>query len=199
MSTYTALSFTALPIIKSSGSKPTVKSFTENKLSWNENSLHALIDFSSQRPLQMSEAVELEHAEELMDASNARYACVLNRGGELVGILPKQEFHGRLAINKARDLRIPHGQLTIDYIMIPIAKLPLVSRQQLQHAKIGDVVATLHRSGQDYLLVHEEGEIIGVVPALRIVELTGESVQIRHHANSFAEIMNAVRHRDAIE
>ncbi len=199
MSSYTALSFSALPIVKNKSAKHAGPQFLQRKLSWNESALNVLIDFSFQRPLEINQTLELDRAEALLEATKARYACVMNSDNELVGILPKQELHGRTAINMARDLRIPHGDVSIDYLMIPIAKLPLVSRQQLQQAKIGDVVATLHRSGQDYLLVHDDNEIIGIVPALRIVELTGESVQIPHHANSFVEIMNAVRHRDAIE
>lgn len=199
MPTYNALSFTAMPVIKNLVKKNIERYSKPQKLSWNASALEVLVDFRSVKTLEIHESVELARAEDLIDVAKVRYANVVNGDGELVGILPKQELHGRTAINKAAELRVPHANLTIDYLMVPVAKLPIVSRKQLINAKIGDVVATLHRSAQDYLLVHQEGEIIGVVPSLRIVELTGESVQVRQHASSFVDIMNAVRHREMVD
>ncbi|RUO22433.1 hypothetical protein CWE08_04445 [Aliidiomarina iranensis] len=199
MSTYTALNFSALPMLTNKPRQVVKSRNLQDKLSWNENALEVLIEFSGFQPLQVNQALELEKAEALLSATRARYACVVNDAQEFVGILPKQELYGRAAINLARDLNLPHKKISIDYLMIPLARLPIVSKQQLAASRIGDVVATLHRSGHDYLLVQDNGDIVGLIPALHIVEKTGESVQIPHHANSFVEIMQAVRHRETIE
>lgn len=172
---------------------------SQRQLSWNESALEVLEDFTLHTPLHVHTSTGLKYADAVMDGAASRYACVLDHNEELVGVVAMRDLHGRQAVRLARELEVPHDEISVEYLMKPVAQLPLVTRKQLESALIGDVVATMQKSGKDFLLVHEKGRIVGLISSLGIVERTGESVQVRHHAESFAEILHAIKHMDDVE
>ncbi|RUO31447.1 hypothetical protein CWE12_00125 [Aliidiomarina sedimenti] len=194
MSHYTSLSWAAMP-----AQLPLAKLNARTKLSWNEPARMVLDNFSDQDPLHVHTSTKLKHADAIMDGAGARYICVFDHQQRLTGVLALRDLHGRQAVRLAKELSIAHDDLSVDYLMKPISQLPLITYQQLERARIGDVVATLQKSGQDFLLVQEEGQIVGLVSSLNIVERTGESVQVRHHVESFVDILHAIKHSDDIE
>lgn len=195
MSQYTSLSWSAVQDqVKIGRPHPNAR-----KLSWNDSALLVLDDFTQHAPLHIKTDIELAKVDALLATSQLRYACVLNRQDELVGVVAARDLHGRRAVQIAHELQLPWSEVAVSYIMKPVASLPLITREQLKHAVIGDAVATLQKSGKDFLLVHQKGDIQGLVAALGIVEKTGESVNVQHHASSFAEIMHAVKHCEEVE
>lgn len=195
MSQYTSLSWSAVhDQVKIGRPYPNAR-----KLSWNDPALLVLDDFTQHAPLHIKADIELAEVDALLETSQLRYACVLNRQDELVGVIAARDLHGRRAVQIAHELQLPWSEVAASYIMKPVSSLPLITREQLKQAVIGDAVATLQRSGKDFLLVHHDGDIQGVVAALGIVEKTGESVNVQHHASSFVEIMHAVKHCEEVE
>ncbi|EKE87053.1 CBS domain-containing protein [Idiomarina xiamenensis] len=192
MTQYTSLSWSAVndhAVI--SGSDNVVE-----KLSWNESAINVLDDFTLKAPLHVHTNTEVSQADAILDAAGSRYACVLDSEGELVGMLSLRDLHGRRAVQIAQQIQVPYKEVPVSYLMKAVASLPLITRKQLQDARIGDAVATLQKSGKDFLLVHEAGHIQGVISSLGIAERTGESVNVYHHASSFAEILHAVKHTE---
>lgn len=168
-------------------------------LSWNEPALAVLDDFSRSTPLHVHQSTKLKHADAIMNGADARYVCVFDHDDRLTGVLALRDLHGRKAVKLAKELNLAHDDISVDYLMKPVGSLPLITLQQLERACIGDVVATLQKSGHDFLLVQQAGHIVGLVSSLRIVERTGESVQVRHHADSFIDILHAIKHSDDID
>lgn len=195
MNRYTSLSWSAV----SDHAPLCAPHITNEKLSWNEPALKVLDDFTSEAPLQLKTSTELGEARQLMLSKQQRYACVLDNQNELVGILAARELRGRRAGQLAHELRVAFNEVPVRYLMKGIANLPVVSQQQLSYAQIGDAVATLQKSGKDFLLVQRDGQVQGLVSSLGITEKTGESVHVYHHASSFAEILHAVKHSEEIE
>ncbi|MGX5913786.1 hypothetical protein ACR0ST_03545 [Aliidiomarina sp. Khilg15.8] len=195
MSQYTSLSWSAVHgQLKLGQQRPQPR-----KLSWNDSAILVLDDFTQQAPLNLRTDTELAEVDALLNSSQQRYACVLDRQDELVGIIAARDLHGRRAVQLAHELQLGWGEVTASYLMKPVASLPLITRDQLKQAVIGDAVATLQKSGKDFLLVHQDGDIQGLVAALGIVEKTGESVNVQHHASSFVEIMHAIKHCEEVE
>ncbi|RUO25975.1 hypothetical protein CWE09_04405 [Aliidiomarina minuta] len=195
MNHYTSLSWSAV----SDHAPLCAPQMTEEKLSWNEGALNVLDDFTQHAPLQIKTSTELGEARDLMQSRESRYACVLDNQGELVGILAARDLRGRRAGQFAHELRIAFNEVPVRHLMKSVASLPLVSREQLLYAQIGDAVATLQKSGKDFLLVQERGHIQGLISSLGITDKTGESVHVYHHASSFAEILHAVKHAEEID
>lgn len=200
MSQYTSLNWSA-----AYQSSPQVKPFVSTKiakpalLKWSEPARLVTDSLLSKLPVQVLTSTSLKQADAVMDSTRSRYALVMDLDDELVGVLALRDLHGRKAVQKAHELNVAHNELSVDYLMTPIERLPVISQQQLEKAQIGDVVATLQSSGHDFLLVQQQGRLVGLVAALTIVERTGESVQVRHHADSFAELLYVLQHHEDVE
>lgn len=200
MSQYTSLRWSAA---SSTGSQATrflaPKQGSLSLAKWSDPATIVADSLVSNLPVQVHTSTLLKHADAIMDGTRSRYALVLNLADELVGVLALRDLHGRKAVQKAHDLNLAHDDLSVDYLMTPIQYLPVISQSQLDSAQIGDVVATLQSSGHDFLLVQSQGKLVAIIASLNIAQRTGESVQVRHHTDSFADLLYAIRHHDDIE
>ena len=200
MSQYTSLNWSA-----AYQASPQVKPFVSTKLAaqplakWSDPAILVSDSLTSNRPVHVHTSTLLKHADAVMDGTRSRYALVLDLDDALVGVLALRDLHGRKAVQKSHELNLAHDDLTVDYLMTPIQRLPVVSQRQLEQAQIGDVVATLQNCGHDFLLVQDQGKLVALVASLNIAERTGESVQVRHHADSFAELLYVLKHHDDVD
>lgn len=185
-----AVNAAAIPAFKKPLSEP---------LSWHENATLVADSLLEHPPIHVHTSTKLKHVDAILDGSEQRFALVLDANDRLAGIVTGRDLFGRKSVQKAQELSTKHGELAVQHLMQPIERLPLISLNQLEQSRIGDVVATLQKSGRDFLLVEQNAELVALVAALTIVERTGESVQIHHHASSFAEIIHAVQHADDLE
>lgn len=200
MSQYTSLSWSAACSTGSQAARfLNPKRGSQVMAKWSDPASIVADSLLSNLPVQVHTSTILKHADAIMDGTSSRYALVLNAADDLVGVLALRDLHGRKAVKKARDLNLAHDDLSVDYLMTPIDQLPVITRAQLDSAKIGDVVATLQSSGYDFLLVQDQGKLVAIVASLNIVQRTGESVQVRHHTDSFADLLYAVKHHDDVE
>lgn len=166
---------------------------------WSDPAVLVADSLLTNLPVQVHTSTLLKHADAIMDGTQSRYALVLNQQDELVGVLALRDLYGRKAVQKARDLNLTHDELSVEYLMIPIQRLPVISQKQLDQAQIGDIVATLQSSGYDFILVQEAGALVALIASLNIAERTGESVQVRHHADSFAELVYILAQHGEVE
>lgn len=200
MSQYTSLNWSAAYQSSPQVTLPLNTKITAQSLAkWSDPAVLVADSLLTKLPVQVHTSTLLKHADAIMDGTHSRYALVLNHQDELVGVLALRDLHGRKAVQKARDLNLAHDDLSVDYLMTPIQRLPVISQAQLQQAQIGDIVATLQSSGHDFILVQEAGKLVALIASLNIVERTGESVQVRHHADSFAELLYVLKHHEDVE
>lgn len=141
----------------------------------------------------------LRKLEAVLTAAQRRHALVVDNSGQLLGIINKHDLYNGRAVRIARDSRVAHDALEAEQLMTAAEALPSVQRKALERARIGDVALTLQRSHADFVWVMEQGKIVGLLSALTIVERTGESVRMGIMANSFAEIVHAVRHPEQVD
>lgn len=170
----------------------------QKRLDWHQSVQWVVDDFTKHQPVQLSLGSTVVDAERGLNTNGRRYACVLDANEHLIGILAARELHSRRSIALANALQRPWAELTVEDLMIPVSKLPQISSDDLTIARIGDAAATMQQTGADYLLVHKEGAVIGLISSLGIAELTGESVKLYHRASSFSEIVHAVNHTEAL-
>lgn len=198
MSQYSSLCWSDSASLRTSGAN-VFSSHTDARLNWNDAATLVVDSLVEHPPVHVHTSTKLKHADAVLNGAGQRYALVLDAHDALVGIVTARELHGRKAIQRAQALSVAHDELSVDYLMQPIERVPVLHKQQLSRARIGDLVSTLQSSGSDFLLLEEQGRWIGIVAALTIVAKTGESVQIRHHTNSFADLIYAFKHADDIE
>ena len=178
---------------------PVFKKAPSELFNWHESAMLVADSLLEHAPIHVHTSTKLKYIDAILDGAGQRFALVLDASERFVGIVAARDLFGRKSIKAAHDLSVAHEELNAEYLMQPVQQLPVITMGQLQRSRIGDVVATLQKSGRDFLLVQHEGQLVALVSSLTIVERTGESVQIQHHASSFAEIMYAVQHADEFE
>lgn len=178
---------------------PAFKKYNGVHYRWQDPASLVADSLTEHPPVHVHTSTQLQHLDTILRGAGQRYALVLDAQDCLVGVITGRDVLGRKSVQKAHELGVSPGELTVDYLMHPITRLPRITQSQLANSRIGDMVATLQKSGHDFLLVQHRGEFVALVAALNIVERTGESVQIQHHAHSFADLMYAIQHGDDLE
>lgn len=193
MSNYHALAYTIQP------SQP----FTERKtlkslLDWHANALHVFEPLQFQGSLHLDSSTTLTAAEQVLRAAHIRHAWVTDNNGDRVGLIALQDLTSGKAIQLAHDLRITHNEIEINELFTPFDKLPTVQLKHLNKAAIGDVAVTLQKTNASFLLVRNDDELVGVISALKIAEVTGESVRFAPMVNSFADLIYTLKPHSCI-
>ncbi len=173
---------------------PAANALAKIHLDWYQMAEHAVQWFDQQELITMSGDATLAEAEALFDETGARYAMLVDGENKLIAVLSAKDIHGRQTVTLANLLQMPWKQIAVRYIGVPIEQLPVLTSQQVENNRIGDMAATMQDASKDFILVSENEQIVGVIAALKILELTGESVRLTPRATSFAEIFNAIKH-----
>jgi hypothetical protein len=87
-----------------------------------------------------------------------------------------------------------YDELTVADVMTPLAQLDAIEFDDVRHAAVGSLVATLQRHGRNHLLVVEAAtaehpeRVRGVISRAQIERQLGRPIDIVEVAGSFAEI-----------
>ncbi|MDN7137857.1 hypothetical protein J6I75_01515 [Pseudidiomarina sp. 1APP75-27a] len=165
-----------------------------SKLDWHAPAITVFEDFSSNPPLVLKGSLRLPEVEAAFEGSSDRYACVLDNDAAVAGVLMARELHSRYSGSLCSLLQLPWSQIEARFLMQPLHRMPMLSLAQIQHARIGDIAATMQAASRDFVMVVSEGRIIGWIAALKIIEQTGESVRLYPRATTFAEVFSALKH-----
>lgn len=168
------------------------------KINWH-HAANAVLEHFQTQALVLSESTRLPDAEAKIDRTGNRYVCILDAQKNLSGLLLTRELHSRHTGALSSALQLPWSQIEVRHVMIPITQLPVIDREQLDQARIGDIAATMQAAGKDFVLVEEQGLLVGFIASLRILELTGESVRLYPRATTFAEVFTALKHPEITE
>jgi len=167
-------------------------------LSFNDPASLVVEAITFKEALFVKRELKLPELDALLSAAQRRHALVMDRNGEVLGIVNKHSLYNGKTVRLAKELGVAHNELEAEQLMIPLARLPSVSKKALEQAKIGDIALTLQRCNADFIGVTENGEWVGFIAALTISEKTGESIHISLIGQSFAEIVHAVRHPETL-
>lgn len=183
-------------------SKPTHESFLPIKpnqpavvrVDWHQPASLVVDDLQQDGVLRVNKATLLAEVESLMHVSDKRYAVVIDDHQQVVGLLQARELHGRHTGAVSQLLQLGWDELSAGYVMQVADRQPVITEQQLAHARIGDIAATMQAAGRDFIWVSKGAAITGVISALNIIACTGESVRLYPKADTFAEVFQALKH-----
>ncbi len=173
---------------------PTAPSLTTAQLDWHAPALEVVEDFTRNPPLVIKGSARLPDVEQCFDRSAARYACVVDESATVTGVLMARDLHSRHSGSLCSLLQLPWSQIEARFLMQPLNRMPMLTRNQLDHARIGDICATMQTAGRDFVMVTENDTVMGCIASLKILERTGESVRLYPKATSFADVFNALKH-----
>lgn len=139
-----------------------------------------------------------------MDSANAkmirygvRMLLVLDSNDQVAGLLTASDVLGEKPMRFLQNMGGTHADIMVRDIMTTQRELEVVKLEDVQHAEVGQIVATLKKSGRQHALVAAEGAdgkqtVCGIFSITQIARQLGAEVQGFQLAHTLAEIETVV-------
>ncbi|HEX7762158.1 MAG TPA: CBS domain-containing protein, partial [Cellvibrio sp.] len=157
------------------------------------SALAILTDFRSHKPHMVDGHLEAAEALEVMHAEDVKIKLVVDAHKEFVGVISLDDLSHHNMLLKQMALHLKHDELLVRDLMHPRTEIRAIDFDQFQKASVGDVVSTLKKAHQEYLLVvdKEAHHIRGIVSARDIASRLHAPVEIEKEL-TFMDIFSAV-------
>lgn len=158
--------------------------------------LAILTDFRSHKPHMVDSHLEATEALEVMLAEDVKIKVVVDDSKEFIGVISIDDLSSHNMLLKQMALHAKRDELLVRDLMHPRAEIRAIDFEQFITCSVGDVVSTLKKSHQEYLLVvdKEAHHIRGIVSARDIATRLHAPVEIEKEL-TFMDIFSAVKVR----
>lgn len=140
----------------------------------------------------------LAQTRHVMQRAGVHMALVTGVDGQLVGMVSRDDLHSERPVQRALDDGIACGDLALERLMTPVAQWQVADIASVDHACLGDVVATLRNHSLRYLLVvaREGGQadLRGLFSAHQLEVALGTLIGADLHSRNFAELEATLAH-----
>ena len=156
--------------------------------------LDVMTDLAQVTPAAIEHSATMVTANQSMIQMGVRLLFVRGVGGRLAGLITATDILGEKPMRLVQERGIKHGDILVEDLMTPLALLEAVSIDDVAHAQVGHIVATLEQVGRQHLLVAETGradhrEIRGIFSSSQIARQLGAEISGSHAAGSFSELV----------
>lgn len=141
----------------------------------------------------------MEVANAYMIKRSVRSLLVLDEDKNLCGIITATDILGEKPLRFIQERRVKHNEILVSDIMTPLERLEGVAIEDVQRARVGDVITSLQDSGRQHTLVLESDEggtavVCGIFSLTQIEKQLGVSIPSQEVARTFTEIEAALIH-----
>ncbi len=136
----------------------------------------------------------LDAANRFMIRRGVRLLLVTDDERQVLGLITANDILGEKPVQFALERGIKRQEIRVRDIMTPRDKLEVLLHDDLGHAEVGHVVATLQHSGRQHALVIDidsDGKsqaVRGIFSASQIARQLGVAIHTTEVAQTFAEI-----------
>lgn len=157
------------------------------------SALAILTDFRSHKPHMIDGHLEASEAIELMLAEDVRIKLVVDDRKEFIGVISLDDLSEHNMLLKQMGLRIKRDELSVRDLMHSRDSIRAIEFTAFAKATVSDIVSTLKKHYQEYLLVvdKEEHHIRGIVSSRDISRRLHVPVEIEKEL-TFVDIFTAV-------
>jgi CBS-domain-containing membrane protein len=144
----------------------------------------------------------VDDAHQAMIAHGVRALFVVDAQSTVLGIITATDILGEKPVQLAQQRGARHDEILVRDLMTPADLLEAMSFEEVMQACVGDIVATLRRSGRQHALVIESAPagaaspillVRGIFSLTQIARQLGLPPQPGHEvARTFAEIEAAI-------
>lgn len=141
----------------------------------------------------------VDAANRFMIRRGVRLLLVSDDERQVLGLITSNDVSGEKPVQFALERGIRRQEIRVRDIMIPCQRLEVMHYDDLIHAEVGHIVATLQRAGRQHALVADTGvdgktqTVRGIFSASQIGRQLGVAIQTTEVAQTFAEIGDALR------
>lgn len=137
--------------------------------------------------------MKMELANAYMKQRGVRSLLVLNQDDTLAGIITATDILGEKPLRFIQERRVKHNEILVSDIMTPLDRLEAISIGDIQHAKVGNVIASLLDTGRQHAWVIENGAggkptVCGIFSLTQIEKQLGVAIPSTEVARTFTEI-----------
>ena len=182
-----------MPLATTSLARPPRKPETTCRATLADRALSVFTDLRYSAIVTADHLDHLGETAELLLKSGVHMGFVSDVHGRIVGMVSAEQLGGERPLQRAMAANVRHDELTLEDLMAPLSDWAVIDAGELAHARVGDIVETLHATGQRYLFVTEKLEddevaLRGLFSARRIEEALEAAIDSDGHAHSFAEL-----------
>ena len=144
-------------------------------------------------------ATSMEVANAYMIKRGVRSLLVLGEDKNLCGIITATDILGEKPLRFTQERRVKHNEILVADIMTPLERLEGVAIEEVQRARVGDIITSLQDSGRQHTLVIESDEggtpvVCGIFSLTQIEKQLGVTIPSQEVAKTFTEIEAALIH-----
>ena len=164
--------------------------------------IDVMTDLSRVAAVNVGADATVDHAHRVMLGHGVRALFVVEAASVVLGLITATDVLGERPIQVAQQRAIRHAEVLVRDVMTPAERLEAMALQDVLHARVGDVVASLRLSGRQHALVIESLEgrgtsptpvVRGIFSLTQIARQLGLPPQPSHDiARTFAELEAAI-------
>lgn len=155
--------------------------------------LEVMTDLRKIHAAVIAPSISMEIANTYMMQRGVRTLLVMNDDNSLAGIITATDILGEKPLRFVQERAIKHNEILVMDIMTPLEKLEAIPLEEVEHARVGNIVVSLRESGRLHALVIDEKtiglpQICGIFSWTQIEKQLGMIITPTNVAQSFAEI-----------
>jgi CBS-domain-containing membrane protein len=153
-----------------------------------------MTDLTHVRAATVSPDMSLKQARQVMIHQGVRLLFVVSEMPDVDGLITSTDLEGERPMQVINQRGVHYDDLRVLDVMSPLTSLDAVDLEDLAHADVAKVVATLKRLGRRHMLVvqragsHHGPQVRGVISHSQIERQLGQSIELVEVAANFAEL-----------
>lgn len=153
-----------------------------------------MTDLTHVRAATIGPDTPLAEARQTMIHQGVRLLFVVSGMPCLEGLITSTDLDGERPMQQINQRGVKYEELVVSDVMSPLSSLDAIDLEDLVHAKVGKVIATLKQVGRRHLLVVQKAgpghgpRVRGVISLAQIERQLGQHIDVVETAGNFAEI-----------
>ena len=136
----------------------------------------------------------MDSANQTMIRLGLRLLFVRAPDGQLAGLITATDILGEKPMRLVQERGVRHDEIQVVDLMTPVGVLEALDYNEVAHAEVGHIVATLRQAGRQHTLVVETGRagkpmVRGIFSVSQISRQLGATIQTTAAATTFSELV----------
>lgn len=185
--------YKSLPVQYLTGTVQISKPVSPNPVTLDSTASEVMTDLRKLHAAVIAPNIIMEVANNYMMHRGVRTLLVMNDDNSLAGIITATDILGEKPMRFIQERGVKHNEILVRDMMTPLEKLEAIPLEEVAHARVGNIVASLRESDRLHELVIEHDasglpKICGIFSWTQIEKQLGTVIPPNNVAKSFAEI-----------
>ena len=169
------------------------KPVSPNPVAFDSPAIDVMTDLRQIYAAVITPGTPMEIANTYMMQRGVRTLLVMHDDNSLAGIITATDILGEKPMRFIQERGVKHNEILVMDIMTPLDMLEAIPLEEVMHARVGNIVASLRESGRLHALAIDDNtvgspRICGIFSWTQIEKQLGMTIQPTNAAHSCAEI-----------